>query len=92
MDDNTGSELLSHGTAYAVPWDSVGIAYAIPWDSVGTASAPGGYCLPGKGTLEFFFLPLHRANFDDLRPLKAKFGTFEHLGGSKTRFREPEIL
>ena len=46
----------------------------------------GGYCLPGKGTLEFFFLPPFRANFDDLRPLKAKFGSFEHLWGSKTRF------
>ena len=50
-----------------------------------------GYCLPGKGTLEFFFSPLKRANFDDLRPFKAKFGTFEHLWGSKTWFCEPEI-
>ena len=50
-----------------------------------------GYCLPGKGTLEFFFSPLNRANFDDLRPFKAKFGTFEHLWGSKTWFCEPEI-
>ena len=50
-----------------------------------------GYCLPGKGTLEFFFSPLYRANFDDLRPLKAKFDTFEHLWGSKTWFRAPEI-
>ena len=50
-----------------------------------------GYCLPGKGTLEFFFSPLYRANFDDLRPFKAKFGTFEHLWGSKTWFCEPEI-
>ena len=32
-----------------------------------------GYCLPGKGTLEFFFSPLKRANFDDLRPLKRGF-------------------
>ena len=50
-----------------------------------------GYCLPGKGTLEFFFSPQNRANFDDLRPLKAKFDTFEHLWGSKTWFRAPEI-
>ena len=50
-----------------------------------------GYCLPGKGTLEFFFSPQNRANFDDLRPFKAKFGTFEHLWGSKTWFCEPEI-
>ena len=50
-----------------------------------------GYCLPGKGTLEFFFSPLKRTNFDDLRPFKAKFGTFEHLWGSKTWFCEPEI-
>ena len=33
-----------------------------------------------------------RANFDDLRPLKAKFGTFEHLWGSKTQFRVPQFL
>ena len=52
----------------------------------------GGYCLPGKGTLEFFFLPPFRANFDDLRPLKAKFDTFEHLWGSKTRFCAPRFF
>ena len=51
----------------------------------------GGYCLPGKGTLEFFFLPPFRANFDDLRPLKAKFDTFEHLWGSITRFCAPDF-
>ena len=38
----------------------------------------------------FFFAP-KKANFDDLRPLKAKFDTFEHLWGSKTWFRAPEI-
>ena len=46
----------------------------------------------GKGTLENFFLPPFRANLDDLRPLKAKFGTFEHLWGSKTQFRVPQFL
>ena len=45
----------------------------------------------GKGLSNFFFSPLYRANFDDLRPLKAKFDTFEHLWGSKTWFRAPEI-
>ena len=33
----------------------------------------------------FFFLALYRANFDDLRPLKANFGTFKHLWGSNDR-------
>ena len=40
----------------------------------------------------FFFLPPFRANFDDLRPLKAKFDTFEHLWGSKTRFCAPRFF
>ena len=61
------------------------------FDKVNNKTQISGYCLPGKGTLEFFFSPLYRANFDDLRPLKAKFDTFEHLWGSKTWFRAPEI-
>ena len=39
----------------------------------------------GKGLSKIFFA-LYRPNFDDLRPLKAKIGTFEHLWGSKTWF------
>ena len=41
---------------------------------------------PRERDSRIFFLPLERANFDDLRPLKAKFDAFEHLWGSKTRF------
>ena len=33
-----------------------------------------------------FFFRLYRANFDDLRPLKPEFDTFEALWGSKMRF------
>ena len=54
-----------------------------------SCDALGGYLLPGKGTLDFFFFALYRPNLDDLRPLKAKCGTFEHLWGSKTRFCTP---
>ena len=43
-----------------------------------------------KGLSQIFFR-LYRANFDDLRPLKPEFDTFEHLWGSKTWFRAPEI-
>ena len=44
-----------------------------------------------KGLSQNFFFRLYRANFDDLRPLKPEFDTFEHLWGSKTWFRAPEI-
>ena len=40
----------------------------------------------------FFFWAPKMANFDDLRPFKAKFGTFEHLWGSRTRLRAPRFL
>ena len=44
---------------------------------------------PRERDSQKFFFAQNRANFDDLRPLKAKTGTFEHLWGSKTRFAHP---
>ena len=41
---------------------------------------------PRERDSQKFFFALYRPNFDDLRPLKAKIGTFEHLWGSKTWF------
>ena len=38
--------------------------------------------IPGLSKL-FFLPPKKWANFDDLRPLQEKFGTFEHLWGLK---------
>ena len=44
---------------------------------------------PRERDSRIFFFALYRANFDDLRPLKAKFGTFEHLWGSKNAILRP---
>ena len=81
----------SAGVPHGVP---LRVRGGTPW---GTPADPGGYppgyplhtrwlLPPRERDSQKIFFALYRPNFDDLRPLKAKIGTFEHLWGSKTWF------